>query len=74
MHAYGLALANRADGSGTIEGLASFMTNPAGAAIVNAIGAIRQITQGEADTPRRYLVILPGSGTGLGKPVQIQVP
>ena len=74
MHAYALALANRADGSGTIEGLASFMTNPAGAAIVNAIGPIRQITQGEADTPRRYLVILPGSGTGLGKPVQIQVP
>ena len=74
MHPYVLALANRADGSGAVEALASFMANPAGAAIVNAIGAIRQVVQGEVDTPRRYLVILPSSGTGLGKPAQIQVP
>jgi len=74
MHPYVLALANRADGSGALEALASFMTNPAGAAIVNAIGPIRQVVQGEVDTPRRYLVILPGSGTGLGRPAQIQVP
>ncbi len=50
------------------------MTNPAGSAIVNAVGPIRQIVQGEADAPRRYLVIAPGSATELGKPVQIQVP
>ncbi len=72
MHAYVLALAQRADGSGALEPLASFMTNPAGSAIVNAIGPIRQIVQGGADTPRRYLVIVPGSATQLGKPVQVQ--
>jgi hypothetical protein len=45
-----------------------------GSAIVNAIGAIRQIVQEEADAPRRYLVIVAGSATDLGKPVQVQVP
>jgi YVTN family beta-propeller protein len=69
---YVLALAARADGSGSLEPLSSFITNPAGSAIVNAIGAIRQIVQGEADTPRRYLVIVPGSVTQSGKPVQVQ--
>ena len=73
-HPYVLALATSPDGSGALKSLSSFTTNPAGAAIVNAIGPIRQIVRGEAETPRRYLVILPGSGTGLGKPVQIQVP
>jgi YVTN family beta-propeller protein len=72
MHAYVLALAQRADGSGALEPLASFMTNPAGSAIVNAIGPIRQIVQGGADAPSRYLVIVPGSATQLGKPVQLQ--
>jgi len=71
---YVLALSTRSDGSGTIEPLASFMTNPAGSAIVNAIGPIRQIVQSEAGTPRRYLVILAGSTTALGKTVQIQAP
>jgi len=71
---YVLALSTRSDGSGTIEPLASFMTNPAGSAIVNAIGPIRQIVQSEAGTPRRYLVILVGSTTALGKTVQIQAP
>jgi YVTN family beta-propeller protein len=74
MHPYFLALANRADGSGAIERLATFFTNPAGSAIVNAIGTIRQVVQGEADIPRRYLVILPGSGSELGKPAQTQIP
>jgi hypothetical protein len=71
---YVLALASRADGSGSVEALASFMTNPAGAAIVNAVGAIRQVVQGGAEAPRRYLTILPGTEAELGKPVQIQAP
>jgi YVTN family beta-propeller protein len=71
---YVLALANRADGSGALEPLAGFTANPAGAAIVNAVGPIRQVVQGAAETPRRYLVIVPGSATALGKPVQIQAP
>jgi YVTN family beta-propeller protein len=73
-HPYALALANAPDGSGPVEVLAAFTTNPAGSAIVNAIGPIRQIVQGSADAPRRYLVILPGLVGGLGKPSQIQVP
>jgi hypothetical protein len=48
------------------------MTNPAGAAIVNAIGPIRQVLQGGPDLPRRYLVIAPGTATAPGAPVQIQ--
>ena len=47
------------------------MTNPAGAAIVNAIGPIRQLVRGEA-SPRRYLVILPGTPDNHGAPVQVQ--
>ena len=71
---YVLALAQRADGSGALQPLASFMTNPAGAAIVNAVGPIRQLVRNEVDASRRYLVIVPGTATELGKPVQIQQP
>jgi hypothetical protein len=68
-----LALSRRADGGGKLEPLASFLTNPAGSAIVNAVGPIRQVVRSEADAPRRYLVIVPGSATHLGVPVQVQV-
>jgi len=71
---YVLALSDHGDGSGTLEALANFMTNPAGAAIVNAVGPIRQVVQGDADAPRRYLVIAPGAMAQPGRPVQIQVP
>ena len=72
MQPYVLALSQHADGSGALEPLTTFMTNPAGAAIVNAIGPIRQIVQGGADLPPRYLVIAPGAATTAGAPVQIQ--
>ena len=71
-HPYVLALSDSADGGGKLEPLASFTTNPAGSQIVNAVGPIRQIVLGETDAPRRYLVIVPGSVTQLGKPVQVQ--
>ena len=71
-HPYVLALAGRADGGGPLQPLASFMTNPAGAQIVNAVGPIRQIVRSDAEAPRRYLVIAPGSATQPGKPVQVQ--
>jgi hypothetical protein len=48
------------------------MTNPAGAAVVNAIGPIRQLVCGEDKSPRRYLVIAPGTVENLGAPVQVQ--
>jgi len=71
---YMLALAQQPDGKGTLEPLAMFMTNPAGSAIVNATGPIRQVVQGEDKIPRRYLVIVPGTPAEPGKPVQIQIP
>lgn len=70
--AHVLALAREIDGSGPLEPLASFTTNPAGAAIVNAIGPIRQRVQAESATDRRYLVITPGTADQLGAPVQVQ--
>jgi YVTN family beta-propeller protein len=71
--AYVLALASRPDGTGTLEPLATFNTNPAGAAIVNAIGPIRQVVQGIAGTEaRRYLVIAPAVDGKPAAPVQVQ--
>jgi YVTN family beta-propeller protein len=70
-HPYVLALSRRADGGGELEALASFMTNPAGAAIVNAVGPIRQLVLGAAPADRRYLVVAPGLPEQLGAPVQI---
>jgi YVTN family beta-propeller protein len=72
-HPYVLALSNRADGGGSLEPLASFVTNAAGAAIVNAVGPIRQFVEGGDDTKRRYLVIVQGSATAPGKVAQIQI-
>src|SRR5215469_8359842 len=69
---YVLALASEPSGTGTIEPLQAFMTNPAGAAVVNTIGPIRQLVRGESNSPRRYLVILPGSADSHGVPVQVQ--
>jgi hypothetical protein len=70
---YVLALASNEDGSGSIQPLAEFTTNPAGAALVNAVGPIRQLAQQEADAPRRFLVIKSGTAAQLGSTVQIQV-
>lgn len=70
---YVLALAENPDGTGPLQPLQSFMTNPAGAAIVNAIGPIRQLVETDLKAQRRYLVIVPVSGTKLGVPVQMQV-
>ena len=71
---YVLALAEAADGSGTLQPLAVFTTNPAGAAIVSAIGPIRTIVQGGGPEKRRYLVIAPKSEAGVGSAVQVQAP
>jgi YVTN family beta-propeller protein len=69
---YVLALSSEASGAGVLEPLQGFMTNPAGSAIVNAIGPIRQVVRGEDKIQRRYLVIAPGSVGNLGAPVQVQ--
>ena len=69
---YLLALASEPAGTGVLEPLQGFMTNPAGAAIVNTIGPIRQLVRGEDKAPRRYLAILPGTPDTHGAPVQVQ--
>jgi YVTN family beta-propeller protein len=69
---YVLALSADPSGQGPLQPLAEFMTNPAGAAIVNATGPIRQITQDAAAAQRRYLVIAEGTHAQLGPVVQVQ--
>ncbi len=69
---YVLALASEATGGGALQPLQGFMTNPAGAAVVNAIGPIRQLVRGEDKSQRRYLVIVPGTVEQHGAPVQVQ--
>jgi YVTN family beta-propeller protein len=71
---YVLALATRPDGTGAIEPLTRFTTNPAGSAVVNAIGPIRQVVRMQEGATRRYLVILrAGPNASAAAPVQVQV-
>ncbi len=70
---YVLALTHERDGKGALEPLAAFMTNPAGSAIVNATGAIRQVVRGEDNIQRRYLVIAEGHADKPGPIVQMQL-
>jgi YVTN family beta-propeller protein len=69
---YLLALASNADGSGTLDPVAKFMTNPVGAAIVVAVGPLRTAVEGNPGSSRRYLVIAPLSDNKPGTPVQVQ--
>ncbi|MET4280014.1 MULTISPECIES: YncE family protein [unclassified Bradyrhizobium] len=69
---YVLALSNHEDGSGVLQPLAAFMTNPAGSAIVNAVGPIRQIVDQGANADRRYLVIASGEPAMPGEAIQIE--
>jgi YVTN family beta-propeller protein len=73
---YLLALASSPDGTGQVEPLAQFMTNPAGAQIVNAVGPIRQIIDPDAQArdERRYLAVMTLEGGRPGRPVQLQQP
>src|SRR5215813_7068832 len=69
---YVLALASEPKGTGKLDPLANFMTNPAGAAVVNAVGPIRQVVQSSEPAPRRYLIIAAGTAASIGAPVQVQ--
>lgn len=71
---YVLALSADPKGAGPLEPLAAFMTNPAGAAIVNAVGPIRQVTQNANEAARRSLVIVEGKPGETGATVQTQAP
>ena len=48
------------------------MTNPAGSAIVNAEGPIRQIVQSDVKGGKRYLVIAANVAGKPGNVVQVQ--
>lgn len=48
-------------GTENLQPLQDFMTNPSGAAVVNAIGPIRQLVRGEDKVP------LSGDRTGYGR-------
>ena len=50
------------------------MTNPAGAAIVNAVGPIRQVTQNVNEAARRSLVIVEGRPGETGATIQTPAP
>lgn len=67
--AYFVALADSPAG-GNVQPLARFMTNPAGAAIVNASGPIRQLVDKPTSGARRYLVIAAEAGGAPGQVLQ----
>jgi YVTN family beta-propeller protein len=69
-HPYVLALSLNPNGSGALGPLQQFMTNPAGSAIVNTVGPLRQMLQD--NVPPRYLVIAPGTAKQHGAPIQVQ--
>jgi hypothetical protein len=71
---YVLALTSKPDGTGTVEPIARFTTNPAGAQIVLGVGPIRQIVA--PDTPakddRRWLAVLALEQDKPGAVIQVQ--
>jgi hypothetical protein len=69
-----LSLSTHPDGSGTVQPLAAFTTNPAGSAIVNAIGPIRQLVQPDTPEQRRFLVVMHGTPQAIGSVAQFQTP
>lgn len=71
-HAYVLALSKAADGSGELEAISNFMTNPAGSAIVNAAGPIRQVVSESEGDQRRWLVIAESVDGKPGRVIQVQ--
>lgn len=70
---YVLALSRSADGSGELEPLAEFTTNPAGSAVVNALGPLRDTVRTDAPDQRRYLVIVAADMKAKSRPLQVQV-
>ena len=69
---YVLALSDKPDGSGALEGLSSFMTNAAGAQVVQAVGPIRQIVDAKHSAAKRYLVIATSIDGKPGEVLQVQ--
>ncbi|OCC02480.1 hypothetical protein BA190_23865 [Labrys sp. WJW] len=70
---YVLALSSQPDGGGALQPLSTFTTNPAGSAIVNAVGPIRQIVEARHEDERRFLVVATSTEGKPGDVVQVQV-
>src|SRR5262249_39064445 len=69
---YTPALATDPTDKGELQPLANFMTNPAGAALINATGLIRQIVDGDVIASPRFLVVAPLTAVKPRIPIQIQ--
>jgi YVTN family beta-propeller protein len=69
---YFLALADGPKG-GHVSPLAKFKSNPAGSAIVNATGPIRQLVTDAPKDQRRWIVVTEDTGNGPGKVLQTQL-
>ena len=69
---YVLALRARRTAAARWSRSSMFMTNPAGSAIVNAVGPIRQIVRSDVKSERRYLVIAEGTAAQPGAVVQVE--
>ena len=69
---YVLALAANPDGSGALEPVVTFLTNPAGAAVIIAVGPLRRAVEATGAGSRRYLVIANVRDGQPGTPVQVQ--
>ena len=68
---YFLATSMQADGSGVLTPIAKFMSNPAGAAIVGAVGALRSTLAGNGAAARAYLVVAMEQDGKPGKALQV---
>lgn len=68
---YFLATSPQADGSGVLTPIAKFMSNPAGAAIVDAVGALRSALDGRASSGRSYLVVASDQDGKPGQALQV---
>ncbi len=68
---YFLATAPQADGSGVLVPIAKFMSNSAGAQIVDAVGSLRATLASGDGATRRYLVVAMDDGGKPGKVLQV---
>lgn len=71
---YVLGLSSEFIGGSPVQALAAFRTNPAGAAIVNTVGPLRDLGPGSGTDTRRFLVIIEGTISEPGRLLQRQVP
>ncbi len=69
---YVIALSDQADGGGALQSLVAFMTNPAGSAVVDVTGPIRQLVLDPRPETRRYLVVAQQADGQAGAVVQVQ--